>query len=406
MAKEVAARTEQLSLWYDTPLAKSIPNRSLNKGEMYIIVCIQQSIQEAVKRDEHNLSLDIDTATIAHLRGKRPRDVVKQCAEAVKTLSDNYFAQKIVGYREGELMTVGAFAMYSYIRINDDGVIHIEVNPRYEEYYRNFVASSPDLQIPAEFYLNSKSQYSYSLTNWIVATIYEMRQQNNEYGSKYLIHVSYDDIVKIVPPATHMTKGNYQERVLKRAIQDINKNIYSQIHIVDFSSTTAAGSKRIDGYNFDISIMPTKERPMFFEKPDVKAIDQDDTPSWEVLMDYMRRLGADESFVTYIVRKNYKVAIFKAILRVIVQPEECHTGAYLNRVFRNGGIADSIYSLCLQIQSLHPEHLDPIISGIIEKHEGKWKKAEEEKTNKEEDIDRNSEIYRRYAHILEKTKRS
>lgn len=399
----ITKHSEQLSLWYDTPLAKSIPNRSLNKNEMYIIVCIQQSIQEAVKRNEHNLSLDIDTATIARLRDKRPRDVVKQCAEAVKTLSDNYFAQKIIGYRDGELTTIGAFAMYNYIKIDDDGIIHINVNPYYEEYYRNFVASSPDLQIPAEFYMNSKSQYSYSLTNWIVATIYEMRQQNNEYGSKYLIHVSYDDIVKIVPSATQMTKGNYQERVLKRAIQDINKNVYSQIRITDFSTTSNGKSKKIDGYNFDIAIMPTKERPMFFEKPNVKAIDQDDTPSWEVIIDYMKRLGADDSFITYVTRKNYKVLIFKAILRVIAQPEECHTGGYLNRVYRNGGIQDTIYSLCLQIQSLHSERLDPIISGIIEKHEGKWKRAEEEKEMK---MDTNSEIYRRYAHILEKTKRS
>ena len=216
--------TKQMSLLFDTPLAKSIPNRTLGKNEMYIIVSIQQAIQYAIDRDEEIDSIDIDTALIAKARQKRARDVRRQCEDAVGTLSQNYFVQKILDYRDGKLKTVGSFAMYTSIAQNAEGIIHITPNPDYVNYYRNFIESSPDLQIPSSFYMHSASQFSYNLANWLIASIFEIRQTTHEFKLNYDVKTSEEDLRKVVPPIVkNMSKANYRSRVVISAIKDINK---------------------------------------------------------------------------------------------------------------------------------------------------------------------------------------
>lgn len=359
----------QLSLWYDTPLAKSIPNRPLDRNEMYIVVCVQQAIQNLIDSKEQITEISIDTGEIAAARGKRPRDIRRQCLNAVETLSKNFFTQQIIAYREGSLRTVGAFAMYTAILQDENGIIHVTPNPKYVDYYKEFVASSPDLQIPATFYLHSSSQYSYNLANWLIASIYEIRKKTQEFKLNYSVQVKEEDLRAVVPPSKpDMTKSAYRSRVLGSAIKDINKNAHSPLQITELSSIHSPSDKRDTiGYQFDVEILPTKEQPIFLPNANTKAIDNNDLPPWDVIDGYMKRLGCDTSF-RHKVYANGREQAFKAYLRVIAQPKNRHNGRYFNTVYNNPILA-SIYSLCLQIRNLHPELVDDYIAGVIKKHQ-------------------------------------
>lgn len=401
---------QQLSLWYDTPLAKSIPNRTLNKNEMYIVVCIQQAIQELIgSRDTIN-RIDIDTSAIAAAREKRPRDVRKQCQDAVESLSNHFFTQTVMAYRDGKLKTIGAFAMYTSILQDEKGVIHISPNPEYVSYYRDFVVSSPDLQIPASFYLHSNSQYSYNLANWLIASIYEIRKKTKEYKAQYTVQVKEEDLRVVVPPSSpKMNKANYRERVLISAIKDINKNVYSPFQINRFDPWHAPNNKRdVIGYIFEVEILPTANQPLFFLKANTKAIDADDLPPWDVIDNYMVQIGCDKSLIN-LAHKNGRDRAFRSYLKVMIQPQNRHNGRYFNRVF-HGVVIESVYELCMQMRDLHPELVDDYIAGVIKKHQiqeynavQEAIKAKEPRIKKPEDI-QDLHLREIYVGVIQKIK--
>lgn len=370
---------EQTSLLYDTPLAKAIPSRPITKGEMFLIVCIQFMIQKAMIANEDCCTIEISPDGIAKARKKRLSDVKHQCEEAVDSLIENFLTQKVVRRaKNGVYRNVEAFPMYSHIKIAEDGMIRITVSKEYIDYYKSFVLAAPDLVIPMQFYMNTKSQYSYSLINWLTARIFEIRQHTGDYKSDYELHASYEEILKVVPPMTEMTKNNYKNRVLMGAIKDINKNPFSQICIKNFSTTKPKGSREIDGYNFEIEIYPTRQDPMFLTPATSYTVNKNDTPSWEVLEQYMKNLHSDESFIRRMKERGNYVQLFKSILYTLLQPESRHTGAYLNKIYRTDR-PETIYSLCLQIDTMHPERRDPCILKVIEKHEEELRAIEESK---------------------------
>ena len=367
----------QRSLLYDIPLARSVPNRPLTKNEMYLIVASQYCIQLALINRMDCLSLDFDMNMIAKARGKRVRDVSKQCQEAVNSLTKYPFAQQLFRKtKTGEYMSIGGFPMYKYIILNKDGGIHIDINEKYAEYYQDFVMTAPDLVIPYQFYMHSKSQYSYSLVNWLTSCILEMRKETHEYESKYTVSGTFKEILDVVPtPKKIVNPGSYKRWVLQPAVDDINKNPYSQIKIESYDSYSLPGSKATEGYTFTVEIFPPKDDPMFLEKPELALIDSDDTPPWDALVQYMEKLHADKGFITRMKEKGKKERLFKAILYTLMQPVSRHTGAYLNRIYKEAFLNDPIYTMCSQIDSMHNEYSDPIIRGVIDKHEEDLRKA-------------------------------
>lgn len=363
----------QLPLFYDTPLAKSVPSRPLDKGEVFIIVSIQQAIQEAVAQDDSidssKFMIILNPADIAKIRNKRINDVKKQCHKAVESLAKSFYTQTIYEMRDDKPTIVGAFSMYSAIKETADGSICVHIGPEYFNYYRDFVAKAPDLQISSSFYLHIKSQYSYNLVNWLTATIYELRRDFNQYDVKYSIRVSYEDIIRLVPSATELKKVNYKARVLNAAMNDINANPFSPLFIEDIRIVHPENDKRATaGYIFDIEIRPTKEEPVFLSKPDMKSL-VDGLWKWEVIQMYLERFNCDNAFITHIKNKldiiRYHEQIIKAILKVIPLPKEKQRGAYIHKVF-DGTIKESIYELAVLIYDYRPELRDNYIDAIVE----------------------------------------
>ena len=368
------------SLMYDMPLARSIPNRPLSKSEMYLIVASQYCIQLALLNKMDCLSLDFNIEMIAKARGKRLRDIRKQCYDAVASLTKAPFAQQLFKRKEnGEYYSIGGFPMYKFILINDDGTIHIDINEKYAQYYQDFVMSAADLVVPYQFYMNSKSQYSYSLVNWLTACILEIRKETHEYTSKYTVRGTIEELMDVVPPTNKkMTATNYKEYVLQAAINDINNNQHSQLRIEQFDSYSAPGSRKTAGFEFTVEIFPTVANPIFLEKPASMLIDEDDTPPWNELVEYMLHLHADKGFISRMEKSGNKIRLFKAILYVLMQPINRHTGAYLNRIYQTAVLEEPILSLCKQIAAHHNEACDPVILGVIDKHEQALLKTVEE----------------------------
>lgn len=397
-------KSTQLPLFYDTPLAKSVPSRPLDKSEVFIIVNIQQAIQQAVSQDENidssKFVIIINPANIAKVRNKRINDVKKQCHKAVESLAKNFYTQTIYKMHNNQPSIVGAFSMYSAIKENADGSIHVHVGQEYFNYYRDFVAKAPDLQISSSFYLHIKSQYSYNLVNWLTATIYELRRDFNQYDIKYSIHVSYENITRLVPSVTELKKANYKARILNIAMNDINANPFSPLFIENIRIVHPENDRRATiGYIFDIEIRPTKEEPVFLSKPDMKSL-VNGLWKWEIIQMYLERFNCDHAFITYIKNRldaaQQHEQIIKSILKVIPLPKEKQRGAYIHKVF-DSTIKESIYELAILIYNYRPELRDKYIDAIVENKKLKEKPIPEVKVEKPYEIGEfGKELLRRY----------
>lgn len=225
-------------LYYNQPLAKSIPKEVYSKNSQILIAWYKNCLQEAYVRGvltnlNESLSITVDVAQIGRLKGLSPSALTnfktRMFDEAKEFLMNNnpaiYIEVEENGIRKKKLINV-----FAGTEISETGELTIHSSSFFQQYYISTVLAHPELQIGLEFYLLAKSQYSAGLLELLTSVIVDRRNSDNQISASYNIILPFDIVREKVPPKSpSMIKSNYVKRVINQAIADINKNPSSPI---------------------------------------------------------------------------------------------------------------------------------------------------------------------------------
>ena len=365
--------SKQKQLFYNRPLAKAIPDRTLSKNEVLMSVWVKNCIQTRYESEEEfdldqPLLLQIDIGEIAKQKGITSSSGIamfkKRMFESAEKMIGSSAPSEWVLTTENGKKKKTQLPLYSSLSITEDGTITIKTSVEFQKYFILRALQHPELQVNLDFYLQAKSQYSYGLMNLLLAEIAERRIESSEYQGEYDIVIDYDDIRQKLPPANaNYPPNNYKDRVINAAIKDINSNPFSQIQISMKKISGAHGALKAFSFHV-ILLQPFNHLPTFTVYPNSELIDPiTKAPHTQYLEARMRQLGVDESFIKWAFNNRTGVMIASALFHTMAN---ANNARFFNAVLRKWNPQDkSIQDYATELKDAHPELVDDVIASII-----------------------------------------
>ncbi len=357
-------------LYYNQPLAKSIPKEVYSKNSQILIAWYKNCLQEAYVRGvltnlNESLSITVDVAQIGRLKGLSPSALTnfktRMFDEAKEFLMNNnpaiYIEVEENGIRKKKLINV-----FAGTEISETGELTIHSSSFFQQYYISTVLAHPELQIGLEFYLLAKSQYSAGLLELLTSVIVDRRNSDNQISASYNIILPFDIVREKVPPKSpSMIKSNYVKRVINQAIADINKNPSSPIKIDNFELVKK--NKIITDLIFDVSFTDATRAvppfPTFFLPGLVDPISK--CPSMEYCLGRLDAMGVSPTIINQ-AKKKPTPLVAAALMYTL---SKGGSPRLFNTAMNNWAAKKSIEEYANEVMIYHPELMDDVITSMI-----------------------------------------
>lgn len=378
---------QQLQLFYDRPLARGVPEKTLSKNEILFHVWIKNCIQKAYFQNpqmdlDTPFKITIDIGQIAVAKGIKSRSSVAMFKKRMFDCAEELIGQSIPAEWIWEVLPDGRkqkkqFPFYSSLSVTDDGYVEIRTSPDFQKYYILKVLQHPELQVNLDFYMQAKSQYSYGLMNLLLAEVAEQRLgEEDRYATQYHIRIPYEEVYQVIKPAkANYSPSNYSLKVIEKAVEDINNNPFSQIQI---EVEKVRGPKlAIIAYDFLVTLNhPVNGKPTFPAYAREELIDSvTRCPSHDYLEKRMKELGVDEPFRKWAWRNRTPMMIACALFHTLANS---NNPRYFNAVLTKWKSYDKdIFDYASEVKANHPELVDDVIESITPRKEEIPKRKEE-----------------------------
>ena len=359
-------------LYYNRPLAKSIPKEVYSKNSQILIAWYKNCLQEAyvngvLKNLNESIAIKIDLTKIGKTKGLSPsalsnfkKRVYQDAEEFLMSNNPAIYVEDVInadGVKEKRLLNI-----FAGLDISQNGELTIHSSPPFQKYYISSVLAHPELQVGIEFYLLAKSQYSEGVLELILSYIADQRAHNH-IESSFEISIPLSTMREKVPTKNDSAKTNtYMKLVVKKAVEDINANPASPIRITNTDTVKGPRGVILDVVFSGEFTEAVRTSPPFTTYATDGFVDPiTRCPSMEYVLGRLDAMHV--SAVTINKAKKKPLPLVAACLMYTLS--KGGNPALFNTAVNNWRAEKSIQEYASDVRLYHPELMDDVIASII-----------------------------------------